>query len=296
MKEQNGIELPSEGTANMGVDIGQIFNDCENAIVEALTMLYKNRPDYLILFLSQGEYNPLCEKIEGVSSYCTDYTMNFHENHYQRDYIIHYLNRNYKRPGYTYTEETIDDLITEMMIYSIIWEDVGYLKFLLRLAQLVDEKDYIWDTGLEYHNYLHTVITEQIISPLKNQRLALGDLIQSAYSSDIRNAFAHSMYTIYPDSRKIELWLGRDEKGRRREWMTFDEFQEKFLLTIRIWNYLFHMVEECRKSVATDKVKTGLIPLPDGKVMEIWAEMMTRGDKLMPSFRGKVYRINDAKQ
>lgn len=277
----------------MAVDIGKIFNDCENAIGEAMTMLYKNRPDHLILFLSQGEYNPLLGTIEGVSSYCTDYAMDFHENHYQRDYIIHYLNRNYKKLGYTYTEETIDDLITEMMIYSNVWEDVGYLKFLLRLAQLVDGKDYIWDTGLEYHNYLYTVITEQIIKPLQNQGLALGDLIQSAYSSDIRNAFAHSMYTIYPDSRKIELWLGRDEKSRMREWMTFDEFQEKFLMTIRIWNYIFHMVEECRKRVAMDKVKTGLIPLPDGKAMEIWAEMMMRGDKMMPSFRGKVYYIQN---
>ena len=276
----------------MAVEIGEIFNDCENAIGEAMTMLYKNRPDYLILFLSQGEYSPLLEKIEGVGPYCTDYAMDFHENHYQRDYIIHYLNRNYKKPSYTYTEETIDDLITEMMIYSIIWEDVGYLKFLLRLAQLEDGKDYIWDTGLEYHNYLHTVITEQIIAPLQNQGLALGDLIQSAYSSDIRNAFAHSMYTIYPDSRKIELWLGRDEKSRRREWMSFDEFQKKFLMSIRIWNYLFHVVEECRKCVATDKARTRLLPLPDGKAMELWAEMQLRGDKMIPCFRGKVYKVS----
>lgn len=277
----------------MVVDIGKIFNDCESAIVEAMTRLHESRPDYLILFLSQGEYNPLCGKIEGVSSYCTDYAMDFHENHYQRDYIIHYLNRNYKKPGYTYTEETIDDLITEMLIYSNIWEDVGYLKFLLRLSQLVDGMDYKWNTGLEYHNYLHTVITEQIIKPLQNQGLVLGDLIQLAYSSDIRNAFAHSMYTIYPDSRKIELWLGRDEKSRRREWMTFDAFQVKFLMTIRIWNYLFHMVEECRKSVAMNKVRTGLIPLPDGKAMELWAEMQMRGNKMIPSLRGKVYNFQN---
>lgn len=178
-----------------------------------------------------------------------------------------------------------------MLIYSNVWEDVGYLKFLLRLSQLVDGMDYKWDTDLEYHNYLHTVITEQIIKPLQNQGLVLGDLIQSAYSSDIRNAFSHSMYTIYPDSRKIELWLGRDEKSRRREWMTFDAFQVKFLMTIRIWNYLFHMVEECRKSVAMNKVRTGLIPLPDGKAMELWAEMQMRGNKMIPSLRGKVYNF-----
>ena len=39
------------------VDIGKIFFDCENAIGMAMKMLYENRPNHLILFLSQGEYN-----------------------------------------------------------------------------------------------------------------------------------------------------------------------------------------------------------------------------------------------
>lgn len=275
------------------VEIGKIFNECETALGEAMKMLYQNRPDYFLLFLSQAEYNPVFKNIEGVSSYMTDYTWDFHVNYHQRNYIVHYLNRNYKKPGFTYSEEGIDDLVTEMMIYSHIWEDVCFLKFLLRLSQLIDGKDYVWVTDLEYHTELYETIRDEIIVPLKNQHLHLGDVVESAFSSNVRNAFSHSMYSIDVDRREISLWGGRSKERRWKQVMSFDEFQEKFLKTIRIWNFLFHLIDECRKNAAKDKLVSGVIPVADGKNMQIWAEMVKRGEKLEPCFRGQVININN---
>ena len=276
------------------IEIGNIFNECDTALGEVMTKLYHDRPDYFLLFLSQAEYNPAFKNIEGVSLYMTDYSWDFHINHYQRNYIVNYLNRNYKKPGYSYSEENIDDLVTELMIYSNVWEDVCFLKFLMRLAQLIDGKDYVWVTDLEYHTELYETIHNEIIAPLKNQHLHLGKIIESAYSSNVRNAFSHSMYSIYVDSREIQLWGGRSKERSWRQKITFDEFQEKFLMTIRIWNMLFHLIAECRECAAKDKLMTRMIPIEEGKKkMQIWAEMRKRGDNYEPCFIGQV--INSKK-
>lgn len=275
------------------VEIAKIFNECENALGEAMKMLYQNRHDYFLLFLSQAEYNPICENIVGMSSYMTDYTWDFHVNYHQRNYIVHYLNRNYKRPGFTYTEESIDDLVTEMMIYSHIWEDVCFLKFLLRLSQLIDGKDYVWVTDLEYHTELYETIRDEIIAPLKNQHLHLGDVVESAFSSNVRNAFSHSMYSIDADRREILLWGGRSKGRSWKQVMPFDEFQEKFLKTIRIWNFLFYLINECRRKAAEDKLVSGMILVTEGKNMQIWAEMRKYGNKYEPCFKGRVINLND---
>ena len=275
------------------VEIAKIFNECENALGEAMKVLYQTRRDYFLLFLSQTEYNPICKNIVGVSSYMTDYTWDFHVNYHQRNYIVHYLNRNYKRPGFTYTEESIDDLVTELMIYSHVWEDVCFLKFLLRLSQLIDGKDYVWVTDLEYHTELYETIRDEIIVPLKNQHLHLGDVVESAFSSNVRNAFSHSMYSIDAVRREISLWGGRSKERSWKQVMSFDEFQEKFLKTIRLWNFLFRLIDDCRKSAAADKLVSGMIPVADGKNMQICAELIKRGEKYEPCFRGQVINLNE---
>ena len=273
-------------------EIGKIFNECDTALGETMAMLFHNRPDYFLLFLSQAEYNPAIKNIEGISSYMTDYSWDFHVNHHQRNYTVNYLNRNYKKPGFSYSEESIDDLVTELMIYSHVWEDVCFLKFLLRLAQLIDGKDYVWVTDLEYHTELYETIRDEIIAPLKKQHLHLGDIIESAYSSNVRNAFSHSMYSICIDSREILLWGGRSKEKSWRQKITFDEFQENFLKTIRIWNMLFHLIAKCRESAAKDKWISSMIPIEEGKKnMQIWAEMKKRGESFEPCFRGQVINV-----
>lgn len=277
------------------VKIGEIFNECEVALGETMRTLWAKRPDYFLLYLARGEYNASAEGIEGISAYMTDYTMDLHNIHYQQEFIVRYLNRNYKSEGFDYqSEEDVNDLIIEMLIYSHIWEDVGFLKLLVRLAELLDGKDYDWSTDLKYHNELYETMHTRVIEPLKNQKLALGDLIESAYSSHIRNAFAHSMYSIYYESRTIVIWGGRSEDKSWRDVIPFEDFQEKLLKTIRIWNQLYHWHEECRKAAALDNMCTNWITVPNGRCLRLKAKMIQRGDRMEPCFRGEVAKnINE---
>ena len=268
----------------------EIFNECDNAVGVALNTLYKRRPDYFLLLLARGEYNAALGKIKDAAPYLLDFNKDLYDNHYQQEFIIHYINRNYKRDGFEYAEESdMDDLITEMMIYSHIWEDVGFLKLLLRMAEMLDGKEYRWITDLEYHNELYTTIQNKVVKPLIRQNLALGDLIKSAYSSHIRDAFAHSMYSIDFENQKIRMWGGRKEAKKWGNVLTFEEFQIKFLKTIRIWNQMYHLCDECLKLAANENL-TGEIHLSKSKKMFIRAEWIKRGEIFDPYFRGVVTR------
>ena len=261
----------------------EIFSLCDTAIKDAMLQLGQERFDHFLLFLARGEILP---HQEGINKYVSDYTSDLRENFYQREYCVRYLKRNYSQEGFNYdTEDDIYELITEMLIYSHIWEDVGFLKKLMRLSTLLIGEEYPWTTEeIEKHERYYTIITGQIIKPLKRKKLKLGELLECAYSSNIRNSFAHSMYEIIPYSRSIRIWGTRPREYNYN--ITFDDFQEKFLYTIRIWNQLFYQFEEFRLIAAQNKMKSSVIKLPsdDGQIF-LGAEMRERSGKLEPSIR-----------
>jgi hypothetical protein len=267
-----------------------IFQDCDIAVQESIVWLYENRPNYFLLFLARGEYFPNGENVNEFTPYLLDYMPDLYNNHYQRKFIVDYLQRNYSKEGFAYQEEKdINDLITEMLIYSHIWEDVGFLKLLVRLAELIDARDYAWSIdNIDYHNKLYEVINERIITSLKNQNLILSKIIEAAHCRHIRDAFAHSMYSIDFEKRVIQIWGGRTATNKWSDTISFDVFQEKFLKTIKTWNQLYYLIDQCRYCAAKDHLDAE-IPLPNAKKLYIYATMKDRGESQEPGFFGSVY-------
>ena len=64
-------------------------------------------------------------------------------------------------------------------------------------------------------------------------------------------------------------------------------------MCMRIWNTLFYLINECRRRAAEDNLVSGMIPVAEGKHMQIWVEERQRGDKYEPCFRGYVVNLND---
>ena len=268
-----------------------IFQDCDIAVQEAIVRLYEDQPNHFLLFLARGEYFSNGENVNGFTPYLLDYLPDLYNNYYQRKYVVDYLQRNYSKEGFSYQEEKdINDLITEMLIYSHIWEDVGFLKLLVRLSELLDAKAYAWSIeDIDYHNHLYKVINERVISSLNNQSLKLFKIIDTAYSSHIRDAFAHSMYSIHFENRCIRIWGGRTIEKRWEETISFDGFQEKFLKTIRVWHQLYHLIHQWRHYVAENNLSAE-ITLSNEKKLHIYATMKDRGESLEPSFYGSAYK------
>lgn len=272
--------------------IASIFQECEIALKEVIRILYEERPDYFLLFLSRAEYFPQNENVSGLAPYLIDYTPDMYNNKYQRKFVVDYLQCNYSQEGFSYQEKKdVNDLITEMLIYSHIWEDVGFLKLLLRLSELLDQKDYAWSIeDIDYHKKLHTVVNERIIKSLKNRNLKLYEVIEIAYSTHIRDAFAHSMYSIDFENRRMHIWGGRTVEKKWEETISFDAFQEKFLITTKIWNLLFGSVDDCRMCVAKEGWRCEIV-LPAGKTLYLNAEIHKyRGEA---SFYGIVLKTDN---
>lgn len=268
----------------------EIFSQCDTAINDAMLLLCQERFDHFLLFLSRGEIIP---NLGEVSKYVFDYLPDLRANFYQREFCVRYLRKNYSHDGFNYNkEEDVYELITEMLIYSHIWEDVGFLKILLRLSTLLIGNEYLWTTEkIEKHEEYYTIITNQIIKPLKRKKLKLGELLKCAYSSNIRNSFAHSMYEINSYSRNITIWGSRPKEYRYS--ITFDEFQKKFLYTIRIWNQLFQQFDKFREIAAENEMQSSIVKLPnDDGYLYLHAEMKEKLGKHESSIRGFIARVN----
>ena len=103
--------------------------------------------------------------------------------------------------GFNYQGETgIDDLSIEMMIYTHLWSSDFFLKSLLRLSNIVAGNGYLWELETPERGF-HTRMQNEVIAPLKSANLKLGEILESTYSTVIRNAFAHSLYNVDVESK-----------------------------------------------------------------------------------------------
>lgn len=68
-------------------------------------------------------------------------------------------------------------------------------------------------------------VKNKIITPLQKKNFSLGDIVAKSFDSNIRNAFAHSLYNVDIKSRKIYTMTKQGNKT-----YTFDEFQCLFYI------------------------------------------------------------------
>lgn len=268
--------------------IKKIYDECEIAVLNALTNLMAKDENSFLLLLSRAELVLQNDKLESVTDILLDYRWDLKTYQYQYNFITRYLKRNYSIEGFSYsTEVDVDDLILEMLIYSQIWEDIGFLKILMRLSQLLDSNEYLWETQLESHEKIYKKITEQIITPLRNQGLKLAELVDRSYCSQLRNSFAHTMYSIEFNKHEILIWGTRPKPYMYH--ITFEDFQQKFLYTAIMWNHLFKYFEQFRNTAATEQMYTNWIQLPDDfGYLQLKAKFIDRGDWIEPGFEGYV--------
>ena len=95
------------------------------------------------------------------------------------------------------------------------------------------------------------------------------------------------MYEIHYESRKVTIWGDIPEEYKYD--ITFEDFQKRFLYTVRIWNQLFKQFDLYREIAAKNNMQTSSILLSEGGGnLFIHAEMIKRGDDLETGFKGYV--------
>lgn len=263
----------------------EMENEVSSAIVEALVTLSKiSQPNYCLLIARAGVL-PMLENI-GKSRYVMDNAMDVYHDETRQQFYLNYLNANYRKGVLNYSEKDgLDKLYVEMMIYSHLWDSQRFLKDIYRISSMIAGKPYDWELDLE-DGLSYNQMRDEVIAPLKEKGLKLGHLIDLSYSSHIRNSFAHSLFDIDIQSKKIQL-RSKHIKKHEDSTLTFDSFQDKFLHSIFLCYCLTNIIEECRLEAAkANTAITDVFLTPDGRKMQLFGEVLKSKGKLYPRFRG----------
>lgn len=176
-----------------------MINEIREEVMSALNHGFNkiHHDDYLSFILLISRADIIEGNAEFSGSDCVvDYELDRHFDETREAFYLHYLNRNYKIEGFHYEGESgIDDLSIEMMIYCHLWDSHYFLKSLYRLSAILEGKGYKWKVNIPNHGKW-SFINENIVMPLVEKSYELGSIVKKAYSSDIRNAFAHSLYIL----------------------------------------------------------------------------------------------------
>ncbi|MBO4843955.1 MAG: hypothetical protein J5490_05120 [Bacteroidales bacterium] len=260
--------------------IRDIQNEICGAIEEAYDVISKRDYNAFILLIGRAEIQKGLKAIVGTDL-VMEYKWDIYLDETRSQFYINYLNKNYSRDGYDYPQETaINDITTEMIIYSHLWDSNYFMKSLYRIAAIIAGKGYIWESVLP-NREVHIHFRDNVIKPLKDNKLRLGDIIEKAYHSSIRNAFAHSRYHIDLCTRRIDI---RPKSGYNS--FSFKEFQQIFLYSSILMNKMENYQEMNHNEAARKNTAlTEPFLTPDGVKVQVFGRMIQRGEEQYPEFR-----------
>ena len=250
------------------------------AIEDAYKLMASKHYIEYILFIGRGDSIPGLKSQVGTDC-VIDYSLDTYYDKTRTDFYLHYLNRNYRKDGFNYEGvQGIDDLNIELMIYCHLWDSSYFIKSLCRMASIASGNGYLWSLKIPWRKK-DKFMQNRIIAPLKNSGLKIGEIVEGCYDASVRNAFAHSLYTIDVEQRKIYF---RPESGYKT--MTFDEFQLLFLKSVFLMNLMENMLEY-NHNVAAEKntALTEAFMTPDGLKVQVQTELEQYGDVCRPVFR-----------
>lgn len=258
----------------------EIINEVLSAIDDALIRIVREDYNSFILFIGRADIIPGINAHIGTDC-CIDYHLDRYYDETREGFYLRYLNRNYHKEGFCYEGESgIDDLSIEMMIYCHLWDSSYFLKSLFRLASILAGNGYQWNPNIP-ENGKHKFVTDNIIIPLKQRNISLGYVVEKAFCSEIRNAFAHALYVVDMESRRIQT---RTRLGMHS--YSFDEFQLKFLYSVILMNKLQNALESNHDIAGRRKAAlTRAFYTPDGVKVQVYGEMVKRGDTFYPELR-----------
>ena len=267
--------------------LNEVLDEVLEAIDEAICAMAEKDYNAFILFIGRADIDPLVKKV-ACTECVIDYQLDRYYDETREAFYLRYLNRNYRKDGFNYSGDSgIDDLSIEMMIYTHLWDSSYFLKSIYRIAYALSGKGYAWNPKIP-ENGKYKFITNEVIAPLVEKGYLLGEVLSKGYKSGIRNAFAHSLYTVDVDKREIYLRPNSSPHFT----LTFEEFQKCFLYSTLLMNRMQNSLESNHIDAAKkNSALTQAITTPDGVKVQIFAETQKIKNKEYPRFR--IVRVPD---
>lgn len=259
-----------------------MIRDIQEEICEAIEELYFEAAqiDYIAFILLIGRF----EMQPGLKVHCgtdcvSNYQMDIYHDETRSQFYLDYLRKNYSKEGFCYQDgNAVNDITKELTIYTHLWDSDYFMKALYRFAAIISGKGYLWKDVLPKKE-VHKLFSQNVIKPLKDKGLKVGSILESVYKSSLRNAFAHSCYSIDTESRKLNIW----PKSSGYETYSFEEFQHIFLYAVILMNKMENYQEQNHNKAAEKNTAiTESFKTPDGVMVQVYGRMIQRGDILSP--------------
>jgi hypothetical protein len=156
----------------------------------------------------------------------------------------------------------------EMQLYNKIWEMDLFIKKLYQLIQLVGGQEYDWHFSIATSNRAKNatgtrekIIREKVRDALESDFPLLYSTMKNAYKSQVRNAIAHSTYSIYGRYIHLNNDIAADPANQIKV-IGFDEWIDMFHDTLVFYSQTTRLIE------MIDSYYT-LVAEKNGHVMEL---------------------------
>lgn len=223
--------------------------------------------DKLFLFVANGEFDEVIgDSNSGYNPHTIDHMLDEYRDETRLKFLIAFIKTFYSFPsGAVAVEDDEYRINLELMIYTHIWESKPFLKQLFRLAQLAQDKSYPWKVIIPEMSK-HTFIRKELRDSLLDIGLNYPKIISKGFHSSLRNAFAHSDFSISTDSSIIFLHSDKKLADWELPNISFDDWTEKFAYSFLLSYYVLTEKQKHRKLVILENGSNDFgIPLPLGK-------------------------------
>jgi hypothetical protein len=124
----------------------------------------------------------------------------------------------------------------ELLMYLKFWESELILRQLFNLKNLALGLDYDWTFNHKKFKWRKTLIENEILAPLKNICPKFCELVEGIYSSQIRNAVAHSKY--FFQGRNLQLANKNDSTSYILYNIPFEEWEVTIHKILLLYNHI----------------------------------------------------------
>ena len=149
----------------------------------------------------------------------------------------------------------------EMLIYLKIWEMDIFIKKMYQLTRLSHGEEYDWHFKITESNRdqeatgtRQEIIRKKVRDRLKEEYPNIYQLIKNAYQTQVRNAIAHSKYSVRDRYIQLYNYIKQDQSAQLKS-IDFLDWTDKFHDTIVIYNQLIgfmNKVNEYYSKIAKD--------------------------------------------
>ena len=230
----------------------------KNSVKEAFEFAKINSLEHdYVLFLANGEYH---KEYDGAKRLVNPFTIDNRLDNYKDEtrnhFFIEFMKSYYSFfDGALQTDDNEFRISIELMVYSHVWESKPFLKQLYKLAKLCAKNSYPWDVSIpdmSKHEFIRTKIRDSF----SKSGLDISNVISSGFHTSLRNAFAHSEYTIDLKNKRIVLDTYKSHLNWDIREITLNDWTIRFVNTALLTYYFMKEKHHRRINIVKDLGKS----------------------------------------